>query len=424
MSAHHVFDVSIVILLLFIAAIFSAIETAFTAYQISRVHKIKNPEAAKIITSLIKNKDIVISTFLILYSIANTIATIVATGFFIELYGQYAGTILSGIVMTILIVVFAEVIPKGIAVSRNELVVLFTYNIVFYMVQIFRPLNYILNFCLRIFCKIFNIDLSYQISPADEMRNIIYHHHSEGYVYKDDKDMLDGVLELTNITVQDIMIHRSQMFSIDVNLNPNELIKKVLSSNFTNIPIWQNNKENIIGVLSVKQLCKHILLENNISFENTNISKFIKEPYFIPSSVLLNNQLKEFKNRNDYIAFIINEYGDIQGIVTIRDILEEITGRIKDDDENQKIIKKNDNLFIIDGSVTIRDINRKLDWKLPEEVNTIAGLIIEQCGYVPDQGQVLDFIELDNFSLRATIRKKSNNKIKTLEIQVLYEADK
>ncbi|MFO1130066.1 MAG: CNNM domain-containing protein [Rickettsiales bacterium] len=419
MFVHHAFDVIIVLLLLFIAAIFSAIETAFTAYQISRVHKIKNQEKVKMVSFLIKNKDVVISTFLILYSITSTLATIIATGFFIEIYGNYIGTIVSGLVMTILIVIFAEVIPKGIAVSRNEVVVLYTYTFAFYMVQIFKPLNYILSFCLKLFCKIFNINLNYYISPADEVRNIIYHHHSEGYVYKEDKDMLDGVLELTNITVEDVMIHRSQVFSLDINLKPEELIKKALSSNFSNIPIWQNNKENIIGVLNIKQLCKNLFIENNNGFTNINLIKFIKDPYFIPCSILLNNQLKEFKIRDDYIAFIIDEYGDIQGIVTIKDILEEITGFIKDNTNNQKIIKKNDNLFIIDGSVTIRDINRELEWQLPEEANTIAGFIIEKCGYVPEQNQIIEITDLEKFILKITIRKKNNNKIKTLEIKVI-----
>ncbi len=408
-----IFNVLLICCLLFAAAIFSAIETGFTAYPIARVYKISESEKAKKIYRLIKNKDTVISTFLILYSIINTITTIIATSFFIELYGPNLGTIIASLVMTILIVTFAEVIPKAISVAKNELVVESTYWLADYMVWVFTPLNYLLSIALKIFCFIFRIDLTLKVSPADEMKSMIHYHHHEGYVYKEDKDMLDGVLDLSSIHVVDIMIHRSQMTSVNIDLPINEIIKKALNSNFSNLPVWKVTKDNIIGVLDVKQLIKHIF---NNAQTITNVSKYIKEPYYIPSSVTLNVQLREFKQNNHKIGFVLDEYGDIQGLVTIFDIVEEITGLLHT--QHQQIIKKSSNLFLIDGSTTIRDINRDLDWNLSEKsVNTIGGFIIHHLKRLPDQNEVFYL----NENLKITIKKRYNNKIKLIEAKIISE---
>lgn len=422
MIGNVIFNVSLIFVLLIIAAIFSAVETGFTAYSVTKIHKIPDPEKAKVISKLIKNKDTVISTFLILYSVINTITTIIATSFFIDLYGPNLGTIIASLVMTVLIVTFAEVIPKAISVSKSETVVENTYIIADYMVWLFTPLNYCLSLSVKIFCKVFRINLINKFSPADEMKSIIQYHHHEGYVYKEDKDMLDGVLDLNNIHVVDIMIHRSQMSSINIELPLNEIIKKVINSNFNNLPIWKGTKDNIIGVLNVKQLVRQILNDNGSIKDINDIYKYVKEPYFIPYSVTLNMQLKEFKRNNHRIGFVLDEYGDIQGLVTVFDIVEEITGLLNS--QRQQILKKSFNLFLIDGSTTIRDINRYLDWNLSEKsisncksINTIGGLIINHLGRIPDQNETFYL----NQNLKITIKKKYNNKIKLVEVRVIQD---
>ena len=404
-----------VVFLILASGLFSAIETGFTACSPARIHKAKDDgdRRAHIAVKLLKMKDKVISTFLILYSLVNTAATTIATSIFIDLYGEENGAIISAIVMSISIIVFAEVLPKGIAVARSDKIVLLTARIASLMMTIMRPVNYGLNLFLLAFCKLFRIQLDSKVSVEEEVKGILEHHRQEGTVYKDDKEMLDSVLDMRNMTVSEIMIHRSQIYSLDVSIPVSEIISKVLSCQFSRIPIWKNNKDNIVGIIHVKALFKALQI-NKFHMDKIKLSDFSSEPWFIPDNVPVSTQLNEFRSKKLHLAIVVDEYGDLQGIVTLEDVIEEIVGQI--DDESDKsvdtIVSKGPNKYIIDGSTTIRDINRELDWELPDDdANTIAGLIMHKLGRLPEQGERIDI-----FNLNIVIRKKIHNQIKTVAI--------
>jgi Mg2+/Co2+ transporter CorB len=398
--------------LLIVSALCSAIETAFTAASPAKIHKIKSDGSkfAQEGLNLIKIKDKVISTFLILYSLFNTFATTLATSLFIGLYGE-EGTVISSLVMATLIIIFAEVIPKAVAVAKSELIVLISTRMVGYCLRVMHPINLALSYVVRLFCMIFKINLKPNISPAEEVRGVLQHHHVEGHMEKVDRDMIDGVLDIGHMFIEDIMIHRSKIVSISCNLPVEQLFEQALMAKHTKIPLWKDNSDNIVNVLDVKKL---LLLSHKNSFNYSKIplNEVLSEPWFIPETILVSAQLQNFKSRPGEIAFIVDEYGDLQGMVTLRDILEEIVGHIDDEKVFKSIIQVGKK-YIIDGDTTVREINRELDWSLPEDdANTIAGLIINQIGRIPEKGD-----KLKVFDLNVTIRRKVSNKISSIILQ-------
>lgn len=409
-----IFGFLIVLLLILCASMFSAIETAFTACSPARLHKAKlaGDKRANLVLQLIKIKSNVISTFLILYSIVITIATTIATSIYIQAYGDEIGALMASLTMALVIIVFAEVIPKAIAVAKADNICLKTCYIVNFLMWIFKPLNHILSYFVVLFCYLFKINLSNTISASDEVRGIIEQHHSEGNVYKDDKDMLDGILGIRDMEICEIMIHRSQMCTIDISLPISEIVSKAISVPYNRIPMWKDNKDNIISILNVRSLLK-ALSAAQFDISRIKIEDFTHEPWFIPDNVSVNQQLNAFRSKRLHMAVVVDEYGCLMGLVTIEDILEEIVGSIYDEkDQNliSPIQKDPDCGYIVNGSVTIRDINRELEWHLPDEhAHTIAGLIMYHVEEIPEQGD-----QFSLYNLNVTILKKVRNKIITI----------
>ena len=404
--------------LILIASLFSAIETAITAASPARMHKLKTEgsHTAQIVLKLLKIKEKVISTFLILYSIMTTIAITIATSSLVMLYGEERGAIIASLSMAMIIVIFAEVIPKAVAIAKAEQITLATAQVVRFFMWLFKPVNFALSKIVRIFCFICGINLRHQISATEEVKGIIKHHHAEGNVFKSDKDMLEGVLEISNMDVSDIMIHRSQMCTIQADLPMHEIINQALETPYSRIPVWRGSKENIIGILRLRDLMR-ALKKQNFQLEKMKLSDFIHEPWFIPDNALVSYQLNAFRQKRYHIALIVNEYGDLQGLITLEDILEEIVGHIEDEHDKiaDDIIKKGRKRFVIDGTTTIRDINRELEWNLSDEhATTIAGVIIHGIGRIPEQGE-----QFELFGLKILIRKKVNNKIKAVIAEVI-----
>jgi Mg2+/Co2+ transporter CorB len=407
-----------IILLLAFSSFLAAAETAITASSPGKIQKLKAKGnlRADLVLMILKTKEQVISTLLIGNSLINTICTTMATGIFIEWLGDNLGTIVSSAVMAIVIIVFAEVVPKAIAVAKAEEIAIFASPIIRVFLRILRPLNYVLDLIIKIFCYIFKINLKSTISGTDEVRGVIEHHHQEGNVYKVDRDMLGGVLDIRDMVVSEIMVHRSSMVSIDIDLPNEEIISYALSSAYTRIPVWKNNQENVIGVLHIKDLLRKLYDSGN-DLKNFNIKDSITEPWFIPDHALVIQQLNAFRDKKNHLAIVVDEYGGLQGIITLEDILEEIVGQIYDEHDSfiHDIRQKSETEFIIDGATTIRDLNRELNWNLPDDnANTIAGFIIFEMKKIPNQGEVL---KLDNMHI--SIIKKMKNRIKTVRINLL-----
>ena len=414
--------ISLIIGLLAFGALMAAGETSITASAPGKLHKLKSDgnKRATTVLKIIKIKDRVISTLLIGNSLANTLCTTIATSLFIDILGDDIGTVVASIVMSFVIIVFSEVVPKAIAVAKPEKIALFTAPAIVLLLQLFKPLNILLAYVVKIFCFVFRINLKQEVSVEDEVRGVIEHHMHEGNVVKDDRDMLGGILDIRNMVTGDIMIHRSKVFAINIDTPNEKLLKTALASNHTRIPIWEKAPDNIIGILHIKDLVRKIH-GAKINIKEINVRSLLKAPIFVPDNALLTQQLQLFKEGQSHLACVVDEYGDLQGIITMEDVIEEVFGQIYDEHDytHNKITKNSENEYIIDGSLSIRDVNRELGWNLPEaEATTIAGFVINEMKKIPNQGE---FITIDN--LKIVVKKKTRNRIKTLSVFVYPEQD-
>lgn len=412
--------ISIVVVLLAFAALLSATETAITATSPGMIQKLKSEgdKKAGLLLGILKMKDKVISTILIGSSIANTICTTISTGVFIELLGDDLGTVVSSMVMSFLIIVFCEVIPKAIAVAKSEKIALLATRPLLIVLKILEPVNIFLSYIVKGFCFIFHIDLNQQVSAADEVRGVIEHHMHEGNVFKDDRDMLGGVLDIRNMEVADIMIHRSNIIGLDVTAPIEKIIKTVFSSSHSRFPFWEETHDNIIGILHVRDLI-HKLHNVQHDIKKINIRSLLSTPLFVPDNSLVVQQLHRFREGHTHLACVVDEYGDLKGIITLEDILEEIVGQIYDehDSAKDKIKKISEHIFIIDGSIPVRDINRELNWQIPEaEATTLAGFIISRMQKIPNHGE---YITLRN--LKMIVKQKAENRIKAVKVIIQEE---
>lgn len=414
--------VSVIAVLLAIAALISATETAITATSPGLIQKLKSEgnKRAELLLGILKIKEKVISTLLIGNSIANTLCTTIATGMFIELFGDDFGTLVSSIVMSFTIIVFSEVIPKAIAVVKSEKIALKATPIMIIFLKILEPINIMLAYIIKGFCFVFRIDLKQKVSATDEVRGVIEHHMQEGNVYKDDRDMLGGILDIRNMVIADIMVHRSNIFAIDINIPTNEIIKTVLASHHTRIPFWEDNHDNIIGILHIKDLLAKIHNKNG-NTKDIELRNILSDPVFIPDNSLVIQQLQMFREGQSHLACVVDEYGDLQGIITLEDILEEIVGQIYDEHDpgKNKIVKKSEFEYIVDGTMSVRDLNREQNWNIPEtDATTIAGFIISRMKRIPNQGE-----HMTDKNLKMIVQKKSDNRIKTIKIIVQEDED-
>ena len=415
--------VSFIAALLGLAALISATETAITATSPGLIQKLKSEgnKKAELLLGLLKIKEKVISTLLIGNSIANTLCTTIATGVFIETFGDDMGTLISSIVMSFTIIVFSEVIPKAIAVAKSEKVALMATPVLLVFLKILQPINIALGYITRGFCFIFRIDLKQKVSAADEVRGVIEHHLSEGNVFKDDRDMLGGILDIRNLVIADIIIHRSSIVAINIDTPTDKIIKTVLSSNHTRIPFWEDDHDNIIGIMHVRDLLSNIY-DTKSKYTEIDVRSLLSDTVFVPNNSLVTQQLQMFREGQTHLACVVDEYGDLQGIITLEDILEEIVGQIYDEHDTgkSKIKAKSENEFIIDGSLPIRDLNREFNWQIPEsDATTLAGFIITKMERLPNQGEFL--IEKN---LKMIVKKKSENRIKTIQVFIQKDIGK
>lgn len=412
---------SIIAVLLIASALISATETAITASSPGRMQQLKSEgnKKAALILKVLRSKEKVISTLLIGNNIANILCTTLATSIFIDLFGDGTGTIISSIVMSLVIIVFSEVVPKAIAVSQPETIALKAISILNIFLKLLEPVNILLGHIVKGISFIFRIELNPEVSGTEEVRGVIEHHMHEGNVYKDDRDMLGGILDIRNMTIFDIMVHRSNIVAINIANPIDKIVKTALSSSHTRIPFWRDNSDNIIGILHIRDLLNKIHENSNI--EELDINSLLTPPVFVPDNALVTQQLQNFREGQSHLACVVDEYGDLQGIITLEDILEEIVGQIYDehDLDTNKIKKKSDTEYIIDGSVSVRDLNREFNWQLPEtDATTLAGFIINKMERIPDHGE---FLIIKN--LKLLVSKKTMNRIKSIKVVIMQEEE-
>jgi Mg2+/Co2+ transporter CorB len=399
---------------------FSASETALTATsraRMLRMEKSGNPRAT-IVNRLIEARERMIGAILTGNNITNITASTVATGLLLYWFGDVGG-LYATVIMTVLTVVFTEVLPKTLAINAPERVALLVARPISWVVRVFGPMLIGVEAMVRWILRLFGVKVGTgqaYLSPQEELRGQVDLLHHEGSVEKQDRDMFSGLLDLRDLTVADVMIHRTEMITVCADLAPDEIVKAVLDASVTRIPLWKDRPENIIGVLHVKDLLRAIQAVDG-DLTKINIETIARPPWFVPDIRPLSEQLKAFRRRKSPFALVVDEYGEVMGLVTIEDILEEIVGDISDEYDIvvPGVRPQPDGSVTVDGGVPIRDLNRAMDWDLPdEEATTIAGLVIHEARSIPEPGQSFTF-----HGFRFRVLRRERNRITALRITPL-----
>jgi len=414
------FAAGVVVLCLLLSAFFSAGETAFTGASRSRMLVLEKSgdRRAKLVNRLLEMRERFIGTVLIGNNIVNIGVSAFATSVLVAIFGD-EGAIYATIIMSVLVIVFAEVLPKTLAISSPESVTLFLSRPMSWAVALLGPLAIAIERMVRLMLRPFGIRIGENtpiLSASEEIRGQVALLHKEGGVAKADRDMLGGLLDLKDLSVSEVMVHRTKMRTINADLSSEEIVREVLSSPYTRLPLWRGSQENIVGVLHAKDLLRALDAVGGDA-SKLKVEAIALETWFVPDTTSLRDQLKAFLARKTHFALVVDEYGEVMGLVTLEDILEEIVGDIKDEhDLSVQGVRPQPNGSVnVDGSVPIRDLNRAMDWNLPDqEATTIAGLVIHEAQTIPDTGQIFTF-----HGFRFQVLRKSRNRIMALKITPL-----
>ena len=408
---------SIVIVLLAVSAFFAASETALIGASrggMLRLSKQGNRDAA-IVSDLVRNRDRLIGALLLGNNLANIGASALATGILTSWFGD-VGVLYATAVMTAVVVIFAEVLPKTIAINAPDRLALRVARPMRLTVRVLGPLLALVEAVVRVLMRVVGVKIGANqplLSPTERLRGAVDLLHSEGKVEKTDRDMFGGLLDLRELQVSDVMVHRTEMVTINADLPPEELVREVLASEYTRIPLWRDKPENIIGVLHAKDLLRAIRASEGDT-SRIDLSTIALPPWFVPEMRSVSEQLKAFRRRKTHFALVVDEYGEVEGIVTLEDILEEIVGDIADEQDVAVagVRAQPDGSVVVDGSVPIRDLNRAMDWSLPdEEATTVAGLVIHEARSIPERGQSFTF-----HGFRFRVLRRERNRITALRI--------
>ncbi len=416
-SANPWIALIIVVFCLCLSAFFSASETALTAASRARMHALENggDKRAGIVNRLLMARERLIGAMLIGNNIVNVGVSSFTTVVLVGIFGD-AGVIYATLLMSLFIIVFAEVTPKTVAIIKPDQVALMFARPVSWAVVLFTPLLYAIEGLVKLLLRPFGVVIGENqslLSAHDEIKGTVDLLHREGGVIKSDRDMLGGLLDLKELSVEDVMIHRTKMRTIDADLSPAELVREVLASPYTRMPLWRGTSENIIGVLHAKDLLRALDAVGGDA-SKLNVQQISFMPWFVPVNSSLSDQLKAFLSKKTHFALAVDEYGEVMGLVTLEDILEEIVGDIKDEHDVavQGVRPQPDGSVVVDGAVPIRDVNRAMEWSLPdEEATTIAGLVIHEAQLIPDAGQAFTF-----YGFRFEVMRRSRNKVTSLKI--------
>ena len=407
-----------IVFLLLLSGFFSGSETGLTAASRAKIHKLKsegNKRAAMVI-ELRKRKDELISTILLGNNAVNIGASAIATAAAIKYFGDDAVAYVT-IILTLLVLVFAEVMPKTYAITHAEKVALLVAPIFKMLMFICSPFIHVVQHLVNALFRLLRIDVSEEntdMSGKEALRGAIQMHHEEGEVVKDNRDMLGSVLDLTEMEVGEVMIHRSKMQTLSLDDEADDIIQAVMSSPHTRIPLYEEKSDNIVGILHAKDLLRALQAKGE-TLTIDELKGIMLDPWFIPESTNVLAQLHAFRTKRVHFALVVDEYGDLMGLITLEDILEEIVGQIEDEyDISRKQLKKEKGgSYIIDAGMTVRDLNRALDWELPDQdATTIAGLVIHEAQQIPDAGQVFRF-----HGTRFEILERRKNQLMRLRVK-------
>jgi len=409
--------VIIVAFCIFLSAFFSGSETALTAASHARMHTLEKEgdKRAAAVMRLLRQRNRMIAALLLGSTLGNIGSSAFTTSVLVVIAGDN-GAVYATILMTALLLVFAEVLPKTLAINHPDSVSLHVVKFIEPFVSVFGPLLAAVEFIVRSVLRLAGVELSHgrtMLSPYEELKGAVDILHEEGNVERAARDMFGGVLDLQVLHVSDVMIHRTKMRTIDADLAPVQIVREVLSSSFTRMPLWRERPDNFVGVLHSKDLLRALDAAGGEAAK-INIDDIMSTPWFVPEATTLEDQLEAFLKRKTHFALVVDEFGEVMGLVTLEDILEEIVGDIRDEHDLavQGVRPQSDGSVLIDGAVPVRDLNRVMAWNLPdEEATTIAGLVIHEAGAIPEAGQVFTF-----HGFRFEVMRKIRNRITALRV--------
>ncbi len=419
----------VILALLVISGFFSGSETALTAASRGKLRSIADREdgpakGAGRALELKEDSERLIGGILLGNNLVNILATSLATALFASVLGDGA-IVAATLVMTALVLIFAEVLPKTYAINNPEMSAARVARPVGLIITIMSPVVAVVRILVRGVLRLFGLHIdagANMLSVHEEIMGALSIGQQEGSVEKEHRDRLMGALDLHERTVEEIMLHRSGIEMIDADADPEEILSQALQSRHTRLPVFRDNSENIVGVVHAKDLLRAIDRltrgENAPGLAGFDIADVAMKPYFIPETTTLDDQMRQFLRRHTHFALVVDEYGALGGLITLEDILEEIVGEITDEfDTPDAPVLKPDSAgnFMIDGLMTIRDLNRATDWTLPdEEANTVAGLVIHEAQTIPEKGQCFAF-----HGFRFEVAAREQNRLTKLKIRRL-----
>jgi len=421
-------SIAIILFLLVLSGFFSGSETALTAASRGklRMQADKGSVGAQRALKITEDNERLIGSVLLGNNLVNILAASLATALFTRLFGE-GGVALATLVMTLLVLIFAEVLPKTYAITNAERAAALVSGPISIVVLVFAPMVSIVRLLVRTMLQILGVAVdpdSNILAVREEIAGALQLGHSEGVVEKEDRDRILGALDLRERVVEEIMLHRSGIEMINAADTPADILEQALRSNHTRLPVFRDDPENIIGVIHAKDLLRAMYKliggpeGDAAALKAFDIAKVAMEPYFVPETSTLDEQMRQFLHRRTHFALVVDEYGSLQGLITLEDILEEIVGEITDefDPLADHVIKTDaDGQFLIDGAMTIRDLNRANEWNLPdEEANTVAGLVIHEAQMIPTRGQVFLF-----HGFRFEVLAREGNRITKLKMRPL-----
>jgi Mg2+/Co2+ transporter CorB len=415
--------------LLLISAFFSGSETALTAASrgMLKAQADKGSRGAKAALAVTDDNERMIGALLLGNNIANILTAALTTALLTDLFGT-KGVAIATVMVTVLVLVFAEVLPKTVAIISPVPVAIMVAPGVKVLITLFTPIVTMVRAFVRLILRIFGLRADpnrHILALREEIAGAISLGHSEGAVEKEDRDRLLGALDLADRTVDEIMRHRRETEMVDADLAPEEIVSLVLASSHSRLPMYRGSDENILGVIHAKDLLREVERLSHIhethaqAMAALDVVKVAMKPYFIPDTTTLDEQMREFLKRRTHFALVVDEYGTLQGLITLEDILEEIVGEITDEfdlvDKSNALKKAEDGSYLVEGSMTIRDLNRATDWALPDdEANTVAGLVIHEAQMIPAQGQAFSF-----HGFRFEVVTRRENRLTRLKVRKL-----
>jgi Mg2+/Co2+ transporter CorB len=410
----------IVFVCLLLSFFFAGSETALTASSRARMLRLEkhgNPRAA-LVNRLLSARERLIGALLLGNNVVNIAASALTTDILVTWFGS-AGVFYATILVTIAVVVFSEILPKTAAINTPDRIALLVARPIYLFVRLFGPILMGVEALVRMLLRLVGIRVGENqpiLSAHEELRGAVDLLHREGGVEKLDRDMFGGLLDLRELEVSDVMIHRTEMITLNADDPPEQVVRAAIDAPVTRVPLWRGTPENIVGILHMKDLLR-ALEEPGAEPASIDVMKIATAPWFVPDTTPLAEQLKAFRRRKTPIALVVDEYGEVMGLVTLEDILEEIVGDITDEHDVAVpgVRPQPDGSVHVEGAVPIRDLNRAMDWNLPdEEATTVAGLVIHAARSIPEPGQSFTF-----YGFRFRVLRRQRNRITALRITPL-----